>query len=470
MADYTHWYPKVDASVPGHPVATLGLDTPGFQPQQVRLKGVCYSPVPIGGSTNFSPNIGDFFWDTFKVDQDRFTVNGWDALWRRDLDRLRAMGVNCIRLYSVLSHHYFDDGKIPDPDSPQFKERLRGHKNFLDACFDKNDRPMYVLVGLPLPSCMLWKEQYDAKDFQAAVKFWNYVAVDTVRQVADHPAVLGFTLFNELADGAHSLDDPVKASFFWGQVQTIARQVKAVAPHKLVGFGLHDNPNFTGSTGKQYLATLSSVDFYGVNTYQHETVEPVFGPTAAGVGYRGLTGGALKPVIITEWGMPATTRGSLVDPRSITTDASTIEKTAECIDLMVPKIFAEKLCLGLFYFEYCDEWWKQNIRFSTIKALGPAYAGWIDKIKPDDRKDDGLFGAVYIHWGGPPNSNFPNGFWDEAGFGLYGVVRGQGVPLINEPYGPAVDNSIGPALPIDTHMARARMIEVLTKCYTAIKQ
>jgi len=45
-ASYTHWYPQMDTSVPGQPVATLDLDTQNAPPKQVRLKGICYSPVP----------------------------------------------------------------------------------------------------------------------------------------------------------------------------------------------------------------------------------------------------------------------------------------------------------------------------------------------------------------------------------------------------------------------------------------
>lgn len=138
---------------------------------------------------------------------------------------------------------------------------------------------------------------------------------------------------------------------------------------------------------------------------------------------------------------------------------------------MVPKIFAEKLCLGLFYFEYCDEWWKQNISFSEIERHAnayPDYKGWIDKIPAEKRQAGSLFDCIYLHRGGNANTNFPNGYWDESGFGLYAVARGQGIPKINEPYGPPHSNSIGPALPLDTQTPRAKMIEALKRCYAAV--
>jgi hypothetical protein len=487
----TKWHFDLNTNQPAAPEATLKVTGPSGTAVPIRLKGVCYSPTPIGASGDYAPNIGDFFWDTFDVPlPNKFTVRGWYALWERDLERIRRLGMNCIRIYSCLSHHLSDGGPELDPKSPDFKGRFRSHKAFLDQCWNHGNNPLYVLVGLPLPSCMLWEEEYQDRANDVRVKFWNFVYKETAQQLGDHPAVMGFTLFNERADGEHSIlkwDNPKnpktvvnsdKVKFFWSQVQELATQVKSVAPGKLVGFGLHDNPDFTSNNCTQFLAGLRNIDFYGVNTYQPQNMDPVFGRTEdenknVRLGYRNLTGGALKPVIISEWGMPATTRGSPADSGTITDSPDSIQKTADTINTVVPKIFAEKLCLGLFYFEYCDEWWKQPIRYATIKAIAqqnPSYAGWIDRIPLDQRSDDKAFGSIYRQCGGPyVGGSLSNGYQDEAGFGLYSVQRGPGVPMINTPYGPPTGSSIGPATTIDKHTERVKMTEALRQCYAAVK-
>jgi hypothetical protein len=466
-------------------VASLQVTGPSGTPTAIRLTGVCYSPAPIGASSDYAPNIGDFFWDTFKNGD--FTVNGWNPLWARDLGEIRRLGANCIRIYSCLSNHLFDNGNIPDPDSSDFKDRFRNHQTLLDMCWNQGNAPLYVLVGLPLPSCMFWKEQYDDAANSAKVKFWNVVYKNTAQQMGGHPAVMGFTIFNELADEAHSIqqldkDGKVtnadKVEFFWSQVQNIAKQVKSAAPTKLVGFGLHDNPNFTSDRCAKFLETLTYIDFYGVNTYQPQNFDSVFGPSEDNnknkrVGYRNLPRKALKPVIITEWGMPATMHSQSQDATTVVDTTDSIQKTANVIKTVVPKIFAEKLCLGLLYFEYCDEWWKQPISFAIIKYLVkgyPSYEGWVDNIPQSQRIDDRVFPSIYWQYGGQwvgPGS-FPNGWADEAGFGLYSVRRGPKVPAINTPYGPAVGNSIGPAT-VDIHVERVAMTTSLRECYAAVR-
>jgi hypothetical protein len=51
------------------------------------LKGVCYSPAPVGVNPLFSAPYGDFFTEEY------------EPLWHRDFELMTAMGVNAIRLY-----------------------------------------------------------------------------------------------------------------------------------------------------------------------------------------------------------------------------------------------------------------------------------------------------------------------------------------------------------------------------------
>jgi hypothetical protein len=439
----------MDASTPGQPAAKLMVSVKSGAFQDFKLKGVCYSPAPIGSSSNFAPTIGDYFWDGFDVPG--YRVNGWDPLWARDLGRIRALGANTIRGYAIFSHHLMDDGRIPDPDGQDFQGRLRTHKKFLDACWNGGVNPIYVLIGIPTPETTWWKDRYVENqggplDAQKA-KFWDRVVAETAKQLGDHPAVLGFTLFNELADPPHAYAEPSPGmsqarateltQFFWPRVQTMAALVKAAAPTKLVGIALNDNPKYAGP-GAPFLATIPSVDFYGVNSYQPINLDPIFRPVpGVGNGYAGLSGAALKPVIITEFGMPATSHRS-GDRASIYEDATTRQRAAEVVGHIVPQALEERLCLGLYYFEYCDEWWKS----------------------PDASGRDSIFA-----WrGGDQNGGLPNCYRDESAFGLFSVALGAGLPPDSQPYvgGPT---SAGPRLPIDTHTERTEITTALKAAF-----
>ncbi|MGH9839029.1 MAG: hypothetical protein ACREEM_09610 [Blastocatellia bacterium] len=208
--------------------------------------------------------------------------------------------------------------------------------------------------------------------------------------------------------------------------------VNLLAPSKLVGIALHDNPKYCGP-GAPYLANIPSVDFYGVNTYQTVNLDPVFRAVpGVGKGYTGLTGTALKPVIITEFGMPAT--GHRTSDRStIYEDATTRQRAANVVGHMAPLAYDEKLCLGLYYFEYCDEWWKTD-------------------------------GSIFKWLGGAPDGGRPNCYGDESGFGLYSVALGAGLPANSPPYvgGPT---SAGPRLPIDVQTERTEITTALKKAF-----
>ncbi len=79
-----------------------------------KVKGVVYSPVPIGEDPNLAP-YGDYF------------TAPYSALYARDLPMVRALGANTLRLY-----HW---GKSAD------------HYDFLDRAFNGGVDPIYVIAG-----------------------------------------------------------------------------------------------------------------------------------------------------------------------------------------------------------------------------------------------------------------------------------------------------------------------------------
>jgi hypothetical protein len=230
-------------------------------------------------------------------------------------------------------------------------------------------------------------------------------------------------------------NDPELATFWWGQAEKLAAIVKQAAPVKLVGMATHDDPKIPGKAAA-YMASCPHIDFWGVNTYQTKTFDPVFNSVPnVGPGYSGLSGPALKPVILTEYGLPATGHRNTADPSTIYDDATTRAATAAVVGAMVPQAFQYPICLGPYYFEFCDEWWNE--------PLSP---------------------NIYTWWGGVPDAGFPNGFWDQDGFGLYSIARGGDLPN-NAPIW--VGN--GPNPSIDVHSERTELTAGLRQAFAAAK-
>ena len=137
------------------------------------------------------------------------TISGWQDLWARDWPNLDALNVNTLRVYCMLSRQLLEGGGVPNPWN---SGHLFTHKNFLDKCWGCVSpqflwRIKFVLVGIPMPDVMLWKNQYDKQP--AAVKdYWINVLRETAQQVGQHPAVMGFTIQNEQDGASVCYDNP----------------------------------------------------------------------------------------------------------------------------------------------------------------------------------------------------------------------------------------------------------------------
>ena len=428
MADTTQWAWEVDATTKKATLTVARSDI-GGSPQPISLGGVCYSPAPLNGSNKFAPAIGDWYWDSFDG------VTGWEALWNRDIPRIRQLQANAIRVYCMLSRQLNLDGTFPNPWN---SGNPFTHQTFLDQCWDAGAsplerKPLYVLVGIPLPSGMFWKAQYNSMS-QVEITYWTEMLQETAQLLGQHPAVMGFTISNEQDGSSVCYGDPDFATFWWGQVEKMAAIVKQAAPDKLVGMATHDDPNIPAKAAA-YMAQCADVDYWAVNTYQTENFDSIFnGVPDNGVGYNGLTGTALKPVILAEYGFSATGRTNPNDASTIYEDQTTRTNVATVIAPMLPMAFQQPLCLGLYYFEFCDEWWNEP-------------------IAPN----------IYTWWGGDPDAGLPNGYWDQDGFGLYSIRRGG--DLSND--APIwVDN--GPNTPIDVQTERTEITAKVSATYGAI--
>lgn len=431
----------------------------------VRFKGMCYSPAPINFRNVDAPSIGDLFWDRVGNQENWFALWGSGPLQmsdnadknaRGDVNDMRAMGINLIRTYCMVSrqlfvveNNEFKAGVIPVPPD---KFAHFTHKQFLDHCWNNGNQPIYVLVGIPLPSTVLYRYG-NATDAERA--YWDFIVEEIVRDTHDHPAVLGYTLFNEIDENRSAwpgvneikLTGGVQnedSDFYYGQLLKYSKKIHDITgrganQRKLVGWAAHDNQPFVHYGGSvpaanPYFAQLEDIDFYGVNTYQSLSLDSVLG--SANGQYGSLTGKAKKPVILTELGWPGVGTSNPANLDSLVDNEVTQKKAAAVITDMIPKAFASDLVLGLCYFEYSDEWWKQPPFDATA-------------------------------WnGGPPDPGMPNGYHSQEAFGLYATARAGGRKNNDSVYDGAKNRVV---LPVDSYIPRQPMIDALKAAYANVK-
>lgn len=467
--------------------------SPREGPTPMRIKGVCYSPAPINYSNKFPPSIGDLFWDTKEIrygtgPNDVNYLYNWGSLWdtfydrnignsRADLDKIRDLGANTVRLYSAPAYHLTVNGGFPT--IPGSTDDHHEHKAFLDSCWKRKQegKDLSVIVDIPMsdacyqlavrngrlvresnannpnltPEALeaLVATHVAAKNIEVA--FWEANLVETVKQYKDHPATMGFNIMNEQGgdrsaspnggDGA----DYDETQYFYAQSVKYAKAVKDEAPDKLCGWAYHDSPAMVKfasrnpSSGAKYAEQLAQYfDYWGINSYQTINWEPVMGAGFPG-SYSDLPASMKKPVLLTEVGWSST----IHDNGNLAETATSRGQVAAKIRQMFTLMKQQELFLGSCYFEFSDEWWKQA----------------------------GLNKLDYTHDIGEVNGNWPTGFQDEEAFGLYSISRDGGRPdndLTYITFGPdptAAGGNKGPKPPFDKLTPKTEMINALKEMY-----
>jgi len=425
-----------------------------------KVKGMCYSPSPINYDSSAFPALGDLFWDSFKP-QGGSTVWNWYSLWgngqlydnfyaRDDLSTMRGLGVNAIRLYVMMSRQPLANGNFPESASTGIHFL---HKMFLDKCYDNGNRPIYVLVGMPMSTGLFQKGQPTKANEQ---KFWEYILSETGQDLGSHPAVMGFTIMNELdaepwshvSNGSTAGSD--KADQFYYKSIEYGNTIKAKAPGKLVGWATHDCPplykyaalaKFTAGPlkDKPYLEELAKAfDYWGVNTYQASTFDSLLGnpPMPNGYSFRQIPDNTKKPVIFTELGWPSTGRdqsGNIM--YSDTTGKNAAEYITRMYGLAYGATYSD-IFAGAFYFEFSDEWWKSGnaTRWNATASV-------------------------------PHETVWPNGYNDQEGYGLFGAKKGAGKQNTDD-----IWCGSGPCLPQDEYVPRLKVTDAITSVYKNISQ
>ncbi len=312
------------------------------------VKGVVYSPVPIGEDPNVSP-YGDYF------------TASYSALHNRDLPVLRTLGANAVRLY-----HW---------------EKMADHFNFLDQAYNGGSSPIYVIAGY-------WINEGLDIDPVSPTNVRNQIKADFQEMVAahkDHPAILMwsvghnlnlpdaygnnpshlFSLINELAEAAH-LEEGTKAH----PVTT------ALADQDLA------------STLAGYEGAVPALDIWGANVYRGSSFGTLFSD---------ISSVSQKPLLLLEYGIDAydNTRGNEYEKLGNTTQTDVTEG-------LWKEIAAHgQTCVGGTIMSYSDEWWKGRYSADTSCPADPDPAvhgrcGFAANTQPDGYANEEWWGIVRV--------------------------------------------------------------------------
>jgi hypothetical protein len=220
-------------------------------------------------------------------------------------------------------------------------------------------------------------------------------------------------------------------------VQKYSERAKAIAPDKLVGWAFFDNIPFANDTIELRRTYAKAIDFYGVNAFQPDVVAPSLDPWK-----KASQGDTARPLFMTEFGIPATGRRDNANPLSIYSDAATAQKAADSMAKVLPLVFQHPAVAGMFYFEWSDEWWKQDSS-AGVQRLASRQEG------------------------GGQVGHFPNGWGDEEGYGLHSIALGN--RAANQLYADALWGT-GANVQVDILTPRTSLLDAVMNAYRNAEQ
>jgi hypothetical protein len=367
------------------------------------VKGMNYSPVPIGAAPRYVP-YGDYF------------IPYYANVWKPDVDNMRAAGINVIKLYAG------------NPDLNAGAPGTAGNwKAFLDYCYNGGNNSIYVVMF-----------SYTQGDViaQGGGGLNNYIRQydELVKSTVKHPAVFGFLVGNEIFGGV------TQNPQFWANFGRLIDAARGAGlsqgQNPFLATAINDEIGWPPIKLGEQSGKLRNLDSWCINIYR--------GPEFGGAGNSVFTqylalmnslGSLKKPLILGEWGTPHTTRPIGVYGQSSKQPVSNLDDVPESQMGPGKPYFAaqpvaeflttqwntikinlkggsNQVCAGGFIFDWCDEYWKgdpDNPNPPVMQIGGPAA---------------GFQGGA-----------FAGGYWDEAGFGVTSAVDqstyGQGKPNIS---------------------------------------
>ncbi|NCC50259.1 MAG: PKD domain-containing protein [Spartobacteria bacterium] len=316
------------------------------------IKGVGYSPVPIGTDMMTDPPYGDYFTIEYK------------DIYGRDLALMRQMGVNTIRLWA-------------------WRAGL-DHSDFLDAAYNGGVDPIYVIIPGEIHGDITDSLVCDA----ALVRFQALVAENK-----DHPAVLMWAIGNELNHEV-GYGNPVLYEDGFNYLFPLVNQM-AQAAHAEEGASFHPVIMPLADIDVidliiAYEDLVPDLDVWGIQPYRGTSFGSLFIEYAAN---------SVKPLVLTEFGMDAYDHGGgdEFDFLGSPVHANTVE------GLWNEMAANSTVVAGGCVMEYCDEWWAgaRKVGFEGLDCPDDApeahgTCGWPNNAFPDQYVDEEWFGIMRV--------------------------------------------------------------------------
>jgi hypothetical protein len=378
------------------------------------IKGMNYSPVPIGVAPGDGLPYGDYF------------VPAYANVWKPDIDKMRQAGVNVIKLYAG------------DPDRNAGVPGSNGNwKDFLDYCYNDGTKPIYVVMfsytqGPVIAAGGGGLDRY-IRDYDQMVK-------STIK----HPAVFGYMVGNEI------FGEVTENPRFWANFGKLidAANGAGLSRGQQPFLMTATNDNFTRENfwpaikrGEES-GKLSHLDAWSINVYRG----PEFGGSGNSVFTQYLellnSFGKKRPLIFGEWGTPHTTRpapkwyGTACETNPTLPDgrknpnycppAKFEEFNRSIINL--DQVPVSEMGMGKPYYDAQPVARFLNTQWNTIKdnlmsgdnqvCVGGFIFDWCDEYWKGNNKSTQIGGPN----GGFFDTGFAGNYWDEAGFGLSSAV------------------------------------------------
>lgn len=306
------------------------------------VRGIAYAANPVGMSPDFGTLDPNKDWMTYDsnnngkadspydswVDKNRNNIQDEDEKVVGDLQLMKDMGVNTMRIY----HHMFSQGLLDDM---------------------YNNYGIHVMMGDLLGAYTMGSEaswnpgtDYSDPEQRQAMK-------DSVRKMVeeykDHPAVLMWVLGNENIYGTQT-NAPDQPVVFYTFANEVAKMIKSIDPNHPVAISNGDLVRLD-----MFANLCPDIDIFGCNSYRGNHG---FGQSFWSSVQR-LTG---KPVVITEFGCPAYARGYETD-RVEELQANYLKQN--WLDIEANQAgHGVGNAIGGVAFEWLDEWWKAGAQYS----------------------------------------------------------------------------------------------------------
>lgn len=403
---------------------------------QYQIRGVDYAPIPIGGNSDAFYGEGNREGDGGDV----FANPYFEEQLRKDVAAMREMGVNTIRVYQM---HPWDPQK-----GPGFE---RSHKKFLDMLWNGGDRPIRAYVAFPVSSDVVrykeitekptdgrWFREskhdgrtfYVVEDEESKINGWAFNGPQTAaerratdmlayealaKEVANHPAVIGFVLSNEL-NGAYNRENPR----FFKYMNDLGGKLKAIAKDKHTIMALIDDGMTTVRNVKEMGFDVSNIDVWGINSYRGRIGETTNHFDNLFDTFKAASD---KPLVITEFGAPATTRVEIKNQFSLPVPSGSV---GALNGLCPSESMIDMPDNAKLQADYIEGHWKHIDANKDVVSGGLVFE-WQDEYFKAGTHVNKRETDVWVQ--SPSKSAvdaFPGGCWDEEGFGINAVKNNRG--------------------------------------------